>query len=327
MLKALHLKNFRGFCDMRIAPLNKVNVITGKNDTGKTSLLEALYLLLISDPTQPLGNLATTFRNSQGNQSDDFKSFWEWLFFENNTALKPSIHAEANEGEGFFAQLSRAESGDIQIDVGYSPHRFQDKFSVGPGGYGGSKINRPGVLVQSTRLGKPVDDAELFNRVSLTAGGEEKILELMRIVEPRLQKLRYSKITSQPLVYAHLGFQHFLPATQMGQGFSRLLTLFCEMLVSKATVLLIDEIENGLHHSVLTEVWKGISALAELENIQVFATTHSEECLLAAHKAFQNQSTYDLAVIQLFRSEKGAQGRVLDREHIEAGIEAEIELR
>ncbi len=113
----------------------------------------------------------------------------------------------------------------------------------------------------------------------------------------------------------------------MGQGFSRLLTLFCEMLISKAKVLLIDEIENGLHYSVLTDVWKGISELAEREDIQVFATTHSAECLLAAHKAFQKRPKYDLAITQLFRTKEGVHGRIVDHAHIEAAIDADIELR
>ena len=63
------------------------------------------------------------------------------------------------------------------------------------------------------------------------------------------------------------------------------LTLYMEMLVTQAEILLIDEIENGLHHSVYENVWKGIGALARSEDIQVFVTTHSEECVKAAATA------------------------------------------
>jgi AAA15 family ATPase/GTPase len=71
----------------------------------------------------------------------------------------------------------------------------------------------------------------------------------------------------------------------MGHAFCRMLTLYMGMLVTKTEILLIDEIENGLHHSVYENVWKGIGALAWDENIQVFVTTHSEECVIAAEKA------------------------------------------
>lgn len=326
MLKSLHIQNFRGFRDLRVEPLKRVNLITGENDTGKTALLEALYVLLLSDPTRPLGDFASAFRSSHGNPQDDFTSFWEWLFFERNTALKPWIRAEPTEGSGFYSQLGLSQQGVIEIDQGRA-QAHENKLIVGPHGYSGGKAPRPKVLVQSTRLGEPVKDAELYNRVSLTAGGEERILELMRVIEPRLQKLRYSKITSQPLVYAHLGFQHFLPATQMGQGFSRLLTLFCEMMVSEAKVLLIDEIENGLHYSVLAEFWKGIGALAEAADIQVFATTHSWGCIVAAHEAFAAAKDYDFALHRLQRVKGQVEAVTYDREMLETSVRTELEVR
>ncbi len=52
--------------------------------------------------------------------------------------------------------------------------------------------------------------------------------------------------------------------------------------MTKAKILLIDEIENGLHHSVIEAVWRGIGALSRNHDIQVFVTTHSEECVNAA---------------------------------------------
>ena len=67
--------------------------------------------------------------------------------------------------------------------------------------------------------------------------------------------------------------------------------------------------------------------MAKELKVQIFATTHSGECLHAAHKAFVERQPYDLGVIQVFRGEDGVQGRVLDEEHLEAAIAADIELR
>jgi predicted ATP-dependent endonuclease of OLD family len=78
---------------------------------------------------------------------------------------------------------------------------------------------------------------------------------------------------------------------------------------------------------VQKQVWTGLAAAAKELNVQIFATTHSGECLQAAHKAFLERHPYDLGVIQLFRTEEGVQGRLLDKEHIEAAIKADIELR
>lgn len=62
-------------------------------------------------------------------------------------------------------------------------------------------------------------------------------------------------------------------------------------------------------------------------DIQVFATTHSWECLLAAHEVFAARDPYDLRVVQLYRLGDAIDGRVLDRDHIESAIAGEIELR
>ena len=67
------------------------------------------------------------------------------------------------------------------------------------------------------------------------------------------------------------------------------MTCFTRIVMSTALVqdgvVLVDEIENGLHHSVLPGVWKVIAKAAEQFNVQMFATTHSFECVEAAHEA------------------------------------------
>jgi len=68
------------------------------------------------------------------------------------------------------------------------------------------------------------------------------------------------------------------------------------MLVPKAKILLVDEIENALYYETLSTIWRGIGALAASEGIQFFATTHSRECIVAAHEAFNDMTGYDFAL-------------------------------
>ena len=118
-----------------------------------------------------------------------------------------------------------------------------------------------------------------------------------------------------------------LPVSQVGQGIYRLIAIFSEMIGEKPDVCIIDEIENGIHHSMLEQVWTGIAAAAETLDVQVFATTHSQECIEAAHAAFAKRQSYDFSIVQLFRVEGAVQGKVLDRQHIEAAMQGEIDLR
>ena len=172
-------------------------------------------------------------------------------------------------------------------------------------------------------------DADLYNQVTLLEGGEEKLLQLLREIDPRLQKLRYAKApgTSQAQVYAHFGLKNALSITQTGQGFSKLFSLFCQMLVSKAEVLLIDEIENGLYYETLPQIWKGIVTLAASEKIQVFATTHSRECIVAAHETIKVLPSYDFALHRIQRVKGKLEVVTHDKGMLEVALKSGLEVR
>ena len=90
---------------------------------------------------------------------------------------------------------------------------------------------------------------------------------------------------------------------------------------------LIDEIENGLHHSVLVDVWKAIANAARRFDTQVFATTHSRECIIAAHEAFSGDEPYDFRLHRLDRIDGDIRATSYDNETLEAAIEAGLEMR
>jgi len=192
-----------------------------------------------------------------------------------------------------------------------------------------SKEGVPKVCILSVRPTNPVDDAELYNEAALQKEGEARMEQLMTLVEPRLKRLRYSKLpgTSGPLVYADIGIRSFLPSTQMGHAFSRVLHIYVQTLVSKAEVFLIDEIENGIHHEVLPLFWKGLFELSKSESVQIFATTHSAECIRAAHDASKGNGGYDFALHRLQREKGDIRAVTHDQGMIEAAMKTDLELR
>jgi hypothetical protein len=180
----------------------------------------------------------------------------------------------------------------------------------------------------STVLSSPIEDAEYFSRVAAKRGGEKRLIKLLRVTEPRLQDLKYLKIGQQPLVYADVGMEDLIPATQLGQGFTRLLRLYSEILAAKSKIILIDEIENGLHYSAMPKVWKGIATIAREEDLQVFATTHSYECIRYAHEAFSSEPVYDLALHRLERDKKGdIRAVTMDQQTLSNSFELNLEIR
>jgi hypothetical protein len=352
MITSLKLENFRGFTALKISPIKRINLIAGANNTGKTGILEGLYLMLASENSQ-IPQLPYTFRSNTSGQpnqyiQDDFATFWQALFYDKNTSVEAKISAQTDSEQIISLGLKTVSDGSIQFDYGPvhgnpspPPSGSQRGPRFGGGNPAAFRIAPQGVvthghnpfgtkfIVLSTRLEHPTRDAELFNQVSILGGGEEKLISLLREIDPRLQKLRYLKApgTQQPLVYAHFGLRNALSMTQTGQGFSKLFSLFCQMLVANARVLLIDEIENGLYYESLPTIWRGIAALAASENIQVFATTHSRECIVAAHEVFSGTPDYDFALHRLQRVKGSLEVVTHDQQMLNVAIKSGLEVR
>ena len=96
---------------------------------------------------------------------------------------------------------------------------------------------------------------------------------------------------------------------------------------AKDGIILIDEIEKGLHHSVLVDVWKSLDWLSRKFNVQVFATTHSYECIVAANNAFTELESDELHLHRLRRDEDHIKAVTYTKEALDTNIEYLWELR
>jgi AAA15 family ATPase/GTPase len=326
MLKSLHIKNFRGLRDLKIEPLKRVNLITGQNNTGKTGVLEALVVLL-DDQTQTFrSNLPNLFRVAGG---DWVENFWKWLFHNKNLKQNIKIEAALSSGENFAVILH-----DLLAPVDFNPSHFGQAGQIGGVPYyitlGKAHAGlKPAIF--STHPSNPIQDAIDYNRVILKRR-KKQVEKLLREIEPRLEALEalqtgQSGQASTPLIYADLGLSEMIPVTQLGQGFNRLLDIYSELVAADAKVLLIDEIENGLHHSVMPVIWKGLFLAAKEFDVQIFATTHSWECILAADEAARTSENYDLALIRLDRVKEDIKATVIDKKSLSTAKELQWEMR
>jgi AAA15 family ATPase/GTPase len=113
----------------------------------------------------------------------------------------------------------------------------------------------------------------------------------------------------------------------MGEGIGRLLSIILAIANAKGGTILIDEIENGLHYSVLTDVWKAIADAARRVDVQIFATTHSQECIRAAHEAFENTEQYDFRYHRLEQVKDEIRAVTYDQETLATSDEMNLEMR
>jgi AAA15 family ATPase/GTPase len=114
----------------------------------------------------------------------------------------------------------------------------------------------------------------------------------------------------------------------MGDGMNRLLGITLALAVVSGGILLVDEIENGIHYSVQTDVWRTILRAAESLNVQVFATTHSWDCI-RAFAAATNEMEGTAGI--LYRLDRRIKGEVrpvrYTQEEMAIAAEQQIEVR
>lgn len=340
MLRALQIENFRGLRKVDLPELRRVNLIVGANDTGKTSVLEALTLLLGDE--RMVKELPGLFRRShaEGHGRTELNHFWHWLSFDQNSKNQILIRGRHSQSE-LEDLVEGADPSEWDHESDSHPlFRREDIYGESLVGYeaadGVKLTSSPGMRFGSNRVASfgpsnasPVEAAERYNSVVLKRGSEERFEALMRAVDPRVQRLRYARMpgSPQPLIYVDLGLSEAVPITQMGQAFGRLFNLYTEILVSNAKVLLIDEIENGIFSDLMPKIWAGLMELCAREGVQIFATTHSRECVMAAQAASQARGQDDLALFRLQRVRGEIEAIRLGGEHLELAAEMGLEVR
>jgi AAA15 family ATPase/GTPase len=113
---------------------------------------------------------------------------------------------------------------------------------------------------------------------------EEFVIEALRTIEPSLERIapgeiRFREATSRTGFRVRLaGSDKPIPIGSMGDGIWRMLGLSLAMVNARNGVLLVDEIDTGLHFGVMSNMWKLVWTMAKRLNVQVFATTHNSDC-------------------------------------------------
>jgi hypothetical protein len=328
-LSRIRIYNFRSFRDTEIGPFKRVNLIAGLNNAGKTGLLEAIFLALRqripnkSDERALPGNLPNLFRVFSP-QTDLNDTFWPWLFRDKKSSQDIKIVVSDGKGREEGVVICEAQSNLQQRHVGLNHVDNLGQFPVYRAHAAGARWPQPAVF--ASHPSDPVQDAIDYNRVVLKRG-KKKVEELLRHVDPRLQAIEALQTGQRPLIFADIGLPEMIPVAHLGEGFCRLLDIFSELLAGDAKVLLIDEIENGLHHSVLPIVWKGLMAAVKDLGVQIFATTHSAECIFAADEAARQSERYDLNLIRLDRVDGEIKATTVDEDAMETAREFAWELR
>lgn len=209
-----------------------------------------------------------------------------------------------------------------------------------------SQSARP-ILDAATRSAKPVFIATAglsieeivvrWEQISLLPEIKGSVIGALQIIVPEVENLdiighrqlageSLSRYT--PVVMAKLAdVQQPVPMRSLGEGMIRVFGMALALVTAQDTVLLIDEIDRGLHHSVQIEVWRLIFALAETLNVQVFATTHSWDCVAAFQHVADEDAQQDSILIRLQREGDDVVPVLIDEATLAIVTREQIEIR
>lgn len=272
MLDHIHIENFRLFKELDIRKVGQVNLITGKNNAGKTTLLEALRIYrneghgLIN-----WGLLVMTILRDRGDINGNPLASIAKIF---HSSKEPSNKSDEN------TIIGKLEINDCTLQL--TPSRLISQVSN----------NKPTEWNLTNLVPNPAFDishfiaarfdlqnARLWQNIELT-DKEDKVAEVLRIIEPSI--VRVSIDTAENSAKVRLkDSPKPVPLKNFGEGMNRLLTIALGLVSAENDMLLIDEIDLGLHHSVQHLLWEIVFQKARDLNVQVFATTHSSDCVEA----------------------------------------------
>ena len=170
-----------------------------------------------------------------------------------------------------------------------------------------------------------LEDLHLFSTL-VKRKQEGDVLDTLRLIEPAVQRIKILSDPGGPSLYLDLGLEALVPLAVCGEGIVHLFSIIVELIASRNGVLLIDEIDNGLHYRVMPGLWKLLGHLVEKHKVQVFGTTHNDNMMRSALKEFaETQGT-----LGLFRIDRRGDSHVMvgySEEAMEAVLEAPFEVR
>lgn len=369
MIRSLHLTSFRSHADLQIHQLGRVNLLVGTNNSGKTSILEAIELLLAhGDP-----------RNIWTALSRRGERFWE----DEDRRIAPEIdicrlfHGYCLDLGSSFKLQARCDDQDQQLTsqmveaefpqedlplieqeslLGSSALKLtwqsgiREEDTTLPitdrGGLSYDSVRRkilrkddprdPVVFITTSSLGAE-EVASLLSRVILNPE-EGLLLRALQIIDPTIERLapvssvRSSNFANQlpskgGVVIKCAGVDKRLPIGTMGDGIWRLLALALALIRASGGVLLVDEIDTGLHYTVMEKMWQLVNETAHKLDVQVFATTHSSDCWKAlASISRANVAEKSDVTIQRIEDQSGVAVHFSEQEIVLAA-EGDIEIR
>ena len=351
MITSAEIQNFRSFQDINLSGLARINIIVGDNGSGKTSLLEALFLASASSP-QIAFNLRSwrglDTPSLTGTPQDIYDGMFLDLFYNFKKDTTSLIKLDGTAGyyrllRFFYDKSNPSIIPYNQIDQQFSFSHVPITFEWTDDKNNTTKITpdlRPsGIAITSAAPAKgestffaaramtsSLQNAIWFSELS-KLGKEKQIVTSIQKQFNDVESITVEIDMGKPLIFIKfLWIERKIPIYLASDGLSKLVTILIFIAHSQSSSVFIDEAENGLHFSRHDKLWEQLLEFSKLYQTQIFLTTHSWEYLNALAPLI-NKYPDEFAMIQVFKKGGTSQAIVVPGEKAGSAIEHNIDVR
>lgn len=354
------IENFKKFDSLEVNDIGQFNLIVGDNNVGKTCLLEALlfdedlaqlisnfYLALtkrglkfeIEEITRKSGNLITTetlYPKENYFEEFIFGKFSDHVTFNYKVnGKKEKFVLKINDKERLRNSLKGYQSEkNIQFEDYIKQFLFFEINDIGNSttnwiyGYNENKMDFPLISFNDT----PLDEVTKSIYENLKTKREKQILiNVLKVVNPNIVDIELRENFEDLKSVFLISFEdkdEFVPLNFLGDGFKRIFYIVLKSLSLKGKRILIDEIEIGIHYSKMKDFWVNIMKVCKELDVQLFATTHSKECIEAFLEASKKTNEKEIRLIRLQENkDKSIKAICYKEDYIEYMVESNTEER
>ncbi|MCU0352809.1 MAG: AAA family ATPase [Cytophagales bacterium] len=299
------VENFKRFESFEMDDIGQFNLILGDNNVGKTSVLEAL--LFDEDISKFIQNLGVViyhvknFKTFNGSYLDYFlnrEGYQKHLTFY---ISESNFFTIQKEGDKWFYRNLPIVRRSVVTKLINAPARVlaepEKIYLYRPNSEYKSISSLLSVSYISVFQSYDEDLISFYSSYIQTSKLQKRnLIESLRAIIPTVENIEVStgEFLQPTLLIVRSDKDSVIPLAVFGEGSIKMFRILCEIVKNKGNRVMIDEIDAGIHFSRMKLFWKTILKAAKDNEVQLFITTHNEECLRYFKEALEEEDMVPL---------------------------------
>ncbi|SIT10995.1 AAA family ATPase [Paracoccus saliphilus] len=352
---SLDVKNFRIFKSLEINELKGINIFSGINGSGKSAILETLFLSI--DLANPICLIRPFNWRGIPLSGDDLKILLPNIHDEAQIRvetkhgpleiimnygkpdddLKVSISTNvSNEAKAALNQLNAQAVDGINLSAKYGEnstgklHMFStqagENINTTSANYG-TAFTSTGVYLSQFAPSHPREISDRFSKL-VKMGKKDKFIEYLRILNPNISDIIVLQDANNAQLYVSTLGEMFTPLALMGGGLRALAEIVSSVMISHGGVVFIDELDSALHFSIIPKLWEILAEISLTEEVQLFAITHSRESIRATATGVDNaKRSSDYQYIRVDEFDEFHKCVTYSTDEVHSALDLNVEIR